>query len=121
MILCSERYNYLGVFHCSFNPTLSATRIGDMELSDGTWRMSFMGRNWNHFSDLLDHSEKRQIIGMLDKLNHVIGRDQGDSLRRWQEIIGRIPGIGELNPIIGPLSHDGIEGLDDNNPWGGKF
>ncbi len=90
MILCSERYSYLGVFKCNFKPRLSVTRIGNMELSDGTWRMSFIGRNWEYYTDHLDHSEKRQIIGMLDKLNGITGREDDDMRRRWIEIIGRL-------------------------------
>jgi len=36
----------------------------------------------------LDHSEKRQIIGMMDALNGLPIRAISDMRRRWEEIIG---------------------------------
>lgn len=93
MILFSERYNYLVVLKGNFNPELSVTIIGDVKLSDGTWRMSFIGRNWDYYTDYLDGHEKRQIIGMIDKLNGHLNRPQEQNRARWEEIIRPSKGI----------------------------
>lgn len=90
MILFTERATYINMLHGHMVPKLSVQHLGSIQhrLSDGQWLARFTGRNLEWFSDHLDGSEKRAIIGMLDKLNGITGRDQGDSERRWNEIIG---------------------------------
>lgn len=39
-------------------------------------------------SDTVDDAEKREIIGMLDKLNDVQERDDSKMQSRWKEITG---------------------------------
>jgi hypothetical protein len=93
MILFSERATYINVFHAEFKPTISVQKIGKIRMDHRTWLrrhwiVRFMGRNAEYFSDVLNGSEKRQIIGMLDKLNSITDRSLSDSARRWDEIIG---------------------------------
>jgi len=93
MILMRDYGLYLSVFKCDWTdrrsnkPRLSADNIGQIVRCGDVWKMDFLGRDLT-FWDHLDGSEKRQIIGLLDKLNGIIGRPQSDMRRRWNEIIG---------------------------------
>jgi hypothetical protein len=94
MILASERQTYLTLFRVHMMPKLSAEKVGTIKFRQGKWYVDFTGRNWNHWSDTLDGSEKRQIIGLLDKLNEVhpyYYRPDDNMLARWNELIGLAP------------------------------
>ena len=89
MILTNDRASYISVFKAEFKPTLSVEHIGRIEqLPDGQWSIRFIGRNIIELSDLLNGSEKRQVIGTLDKLNEFGPRRQSDMRRRWNHITG---------------------------------
>lgn len=89
MILLSERASYITVFKANFEPKISVVDIGEILRISDVWKIHFTTRNLKYLSDHLYGSEKRQIIGMLDKLNGITGRDDRDMERRWNEIIGR--------------------------------
>jgi hypothetical protein len=91
MILFTERATYINMFRATMKPKLSVVHLGRIQKISDVWQVRFTGRNWTYYTDLLNGSEKRQIIGMLDKLNQVTGRDQGDMRRRWEEVIRRLP------------------------------
>ena len=91
MIIFTERATYINVLHASFKPKLSVAHLGEIRRISDVWQVRFTGRNWAYYTDLLSGSEKRQIIGMRDKLNgKAIGpTDRSDDLRlRWNQIIG---------------------------------
>ena len=91
MILASDRQTYLTLYHTHVVPKLSADIVGTIRFRQGEWYVDFTGRNWNWWSENLDHSEKRQIIGLLDKMNEhhpYYYRPDDNMLARWNEIIG---------------------------------
>lgn len=51
------------------------------------WLWDKAGISWLVYGTF-DHSEKRQIIGLIDKLNGVPYRTQETYLDRWREITG---------------------------------
>ena len=57
------------------------------------WVFDGRYRNQTCYWTDLNHSEKRQLIGLLDNLNGVIGRPQEDYRNRFEEIIGPEPPI----------------------------
>ena len=70
-------------------------RIGRIDELSGVWCVKFehpfhgLSANVPYYVDsTLNNGEKRQIIGMLDKLNSITGREQDKYLARWYEIIG---------------------------------
>lgn len=95
MILAIDRAAYISIQHAQFKPTLSVVHIGEIRKLSGVrvWQMNFTGRNNEYFSDLLNDSEKRQIIGLLDKLNGNISDDPTEGLsdlrHHWNQVIGR--------------------------------
>jgi len=100
MVFSDAGSSCIGVLRCDLGPitkqtflglrrTLSAEAIGTLiRLSDGQWVFRYIGRNAEALSDILSGAEKRDIIGMLDKLNKTDNRPQSDMGRRWNEIIG---------------------------------
>lgn len=92
MILFTHRASYIKVFQSHMNPRLSVKDIGRIRELSAIWTMQFIGRNWSCYTDLLNDSEKRQIIGLLDNLNSVTGRDPISCADRWNEIIGLTEG-----------------------------
>ena len=93
MILTNDRTTYITVFKTEFKPTLSVKRIGEIrKLPDYKgvilWRMEFTGRDLTYYSDLLSHSDKRELIRTLDKLNGFGPRMESDMERGWNRIIG---------------------------------
>ncbi len=93
MILTNDRTTYITVFKTEFRPTLSVKRIGEIrKLPDYKgvilWRMEFTGRDLTYYSDLLSHSDKRELIRTLDKLNGFGPRMESDMERGWNRIIG---------------------------------
>lgn len=95
MILFNERGTYINFFQIHFTPELSVNALGALRpslLSDRSWIACFTGRDLNIISD---PSEKRQIIGMLQKLNGNVTGPSDDDLRpdnierEWAEIIRR--------------------------------
>lgn len=91
MIMFTERATYINVLKANTKPTLSVVHLGKIRQVSDVWTMSFSGRDWTYYTDLLDGSEKRQIIGMLDKLNSKITEppDTMKNLRLlWNKIIG---------------------------------
>lgn len=99
MILFNERATYINILHIHMKPELSVENIGCIRQthfigrSTYTWSPKFIGRNLNDLSDSLDDSEKRQIIGMVDKLNgHIIGPTDNDCCsdnlsERWKKML----------------------------------
>lgn len=97
MILFNERGTYINFFQIHFAPELSVNNLGAIrvsELSGDEWVACFTGRSTiDIISDLLDSSEKRQIIGMLQKLNGRFTGPSDDDLRpdniakEWSKII----------------------------------
>lgn len=92
MILFTERSTYINVLIARFSPRLSTEYLGKIRRISDVWEMQFSGRNWTYYTDLLNGSEKRQIIGMLDKLNGNVSDDPTEELpdlrQRWNQIIG---------------------------------
>lgn len=91
MILFVERTTYINVLKAYFRPNLSVIHLGEIRRVSDVWQVRFCGRDWTYYTDLLNGSEKRQIIGMCDKLNgEVIGPTDSpdDSRTRWNQIIG---------------------------------
>lgn len=95
MILVNERAEYLRVFQCEFKPKLSVHEIGTIRKLSGMWALEIITSRMCLISDQLNGSEKRQIIGMLDKLNGITGPKMefdvyrtNDKSARWNEIIG---------------------------------
>lgn len=94
MILFNDRATYITILHVHMTPELSVDNLGCIAYrriigqEKGTWEADFTGRNWSALSDLLDGSEKRQIIGLLDKLNGLfIGLEDPEA--QWNDIIGQ--------------------------------
>jgi len=99
MILFSERATYINILHVHMKPELSVENIGCIRqthfigCSAKTWKVAFIGRNLIDLSDSLDDSEKRQIIGMVEKLNgHIIGQTEDDCCsdnfaQRWKKLL----------------------------------
>ena len=52
------------------------------------WVFDGCYRNGFAYETEMNHSEKRQLIGLLDNLNGVIGRPQEEYRTRWEQIIG---------------------------------
>ena len=87
MIIAIERASYITIQRARFTPKLSVVQIGKLREISDVWSVLFEGRNLQHYSDLLNGSEKRQIIGLLDKLNQTDYRAQEDMRRYWNKII----------------------------------
>ncbi len=93
MILAIDRATYISIQHAQFKPHLSVQHIGEIRKLSGVrvWQMNFTGRNWESYSDLLNSTEKAQIIRLLAKLNgenSVVLADPGSLRRRWNQVIG---------------------------------
>ena len=52
------------------------------------WVFDGCYRNGFAYETELSHAEKRELIGLMDNLNGVIGRPQEDYRTRWNQIIG---------------------------------
>lgn len=98
MILFNERGTYINVSQINFAPELSVNNLGAIKpsaLSDHKWVFCFTGLEVNVLSDLLMDLEKRQIIGMLQKLNGKITGPSDDDFRpnniaaEWEKVIRR--------------------------------
>ena len=92
MILAIDRATYIKVLKANMKPKLSVKLIAEIRSDNHAdiWVMEFIGRDWNYYSDLLDYSEKRQIIGMLDKLNRTDKLSKENLLDVWEnEVIRR--------------------------------
>ncbi len=99
MILFYNRPNDIQVIRtlsCTVGSYNGSDNIGvltmDFSKTDkDRWIWDFSGasylRSWTGF-EALSGSEKRQIIGMLDKLNRIIYRNQDTMRARWEEITG---------------------------------
>ena len=89
MILVSERADYLTVFRVHMRPKMSADKVGVIRTHNGQWRMEFTGTSY-YWDAYLDGSEKRQILGLLDKLNGTDYRTKNASAakRWWDDITG---------------------------------
>jgi hypothetical protein len=88
MIVFVHRATYIRVIRLESmgKPTDNLGKI--FRIGRGEWIFDGCYRNQLFYETLLNGSEKRQIIGLLDNLNGIMGREPGDSLRRWREIIG---------------------------------
>lgn len=114
MILTSDRATYINVFKAEFKPKLSVVQIGTIRyISDCQWVLKFTGRNAlgnatlpTYYSDLLNHSEKRQIIGTLDKLNDTGPTAESDMRSRWRFITG----LSSWTDIV-------LEGIKADKDW----
>jgi hypothetical protein len=77
MILASDRATYITILRIHQKPKLSVQHIGQIRhthfigrSSTGRWKIDFTGRNASYYTDVLDGSEKSQIIRLLAKLNN---------------------------------------------------
>lgn len=57
---------------------------------DSDWIWDFVRISWMVYGTI-DHTDKRAIIGMIDKLNGLLYRPQETLLDRWREISGLTP------------------------------
>jgi len=89
MILFTDRAEYIRCFRTT---TDGFDNIGVIhkQNEDMDWVIGFADKNWEHYETSLDGSEKRQIIGLLDKLNGIGYRNPDNMQARWVEIIGLI-------------------------------
>lgn len=91
MILFTEHGACLSVYMAKFKPSFKADKVGTIMRiesdNDCEWKIEFIGRNWTYYTDVLDNSEKRQIIGMLDKLEGRIYRNPRSYSDAWNKII----------------------------------
>ena len=91
MILANDRQTYINLFQVHLTPKLSAVLVGTIRFRQGEWYVDFTGRNLMYWDNALEHSEKRQIIGLIDKLNEshpYYYRPDDNMLTRWKELIG---------------------------------
>lgn len=92
MILFTDRTNYIRVFRTKKGGA-GVVNIGTIIKpdKDSQWIWDVTGidffRSWVGYQTL-NNSERRQIIGLLDKLNGIDYRPQEHMRTRWNEIIG---------------------------------
>ena len=89
-------YSPYGISVIQTFPRHSLDSIGRRQIGIGRFEHDPMRHEWLWDAGranldiyrTLDHTEKREIIGMLDALNQVAERPITNLKRRWEEIIG---------------------------------